>query len=206
MRQHAVAHRHMLVPGLEGRRATKQEGFRRRVPRVGIGGPIVDHLVVIEARQEGARRMRRLEIGIGLVERVAPAVVDQVEAKREVARQRARERTALPIRRNMPVFVDVVAVVHHEVEGFVGDAAPCGVEASLPALASGRREPPLRNRRAGRGQGARAPDRAFGAARAEAVEIVARRFQCADLDVHRMRELGPGGRSAGADDLLHRLV
>ena len=63
------------------------------------GRPNCQRLVVVEARQEGARRMRRLEIGVGLVERVAPAVVDQVEAKREVGRQRARERTALPIRR-----------------------------------------------------------------------------------------------------------
>jgi hypothetical protein len=76
-----------------------------------------------------------------------------------------------------------------EVEILLGDAAPCRVVAAFPVLAAGCGKPQRCDLAARGGKRAGAADRAFDTAGAEAVEIVARRFQAVDLDMYRMGDL-----------------
>ena len=148
--------------------------------------------------------MRGLQVGIELVGAVAVPVVVEREDLVGIARHHADDRErplALP---HHAALVDVVAVVEHEIEALLGDAAIGRVVAVLVFLAAGECEPDLRDSRAGRRRSARARHAAALCADGELIEVVARWLEPAHLDVHGMAELRTTGRGA-LDDLAHAL-
>ena len=145
--------------------------------------------------------MRRLQIEIELVETVAIPVVVEREGLVDIARHRPRG-AGLP----HPVLVDIVAVVVHEIEPLFGDVAVGGKEPVLVALAAHLPNTDLPDRRASRRQRAGASDLAALSADRELVEVVARRFEPVDLDMHGMAKFGMRDRSALADHLLHAVA
>src|SRR3546814_441407 len=72
-----LAHPHgaMFVPCLHRRGPAQQEDLGRRAARIQIARPVVLDLVIVERRHERRGGMRGPQIGIDLVERVAPPVI-----------------------------------------------------------------------------------------------------------------------------------
>ena len=144
------------------------------------------------------RRVGGLQVPVGLVERVAVAIL--VERRRPPAVVAAHE-VASPRR-----LVDVVAEMHDEVDVLGRHVAEGGVVALLVLLAGGEGEvecrQPLRRLRCSLGPA----DRAGDAAHREAIPIGPAGLQPAHLDMHRVRPAGFGDRLAAGHDPSHRLV
>ena len=142
--------------------------------------------------------MRGLEILVGLVLRVAVAIVGEGEAP-----------TALAVVANDVAargpLVDVVPEEEHRLQILARQIGVRRVVALRVVLAGGERKPEGLER-GHSGRGARAPDRTLGTARAEAIPVHAIRFESAHLDVHRMREIRSRAVRAGAHDVRHGLV
>src|SRR5262245_17293215 len=100
---------------LEMRGSPEQEMLRSREP-VRFGSPVVGHLMVVEARQEGAGGVRRLQIGIGLVESVAAPVVEKVDARKEALWHHAHRGLIAECRLRARELVDVIPVVKDKVQ------------------------------------------------------------------------------------------
>src|SRR3546814_159331 len=69
-----LAHPHgaMFVPCLHRRGPAQQEDLGRRAARIQIARPVVPDLVIVERRPESRGGKRGPQIGLDLVERVAP--------------------------------------------------------------------------------------------------------------------------------------
>ena len=131
--------------------------------------------------------MRRHQIVIALVERVAVAIVaERVDFVAVVLAQAAIGPAAV----GSP-FVDVVAGVEDEVELLLGDPPERGEVAVFVVLAAADGEAQAIDRRAGGGRGPGAAGLAHFIAGAKAVEIVAPRLEPVDLDVDAVPELRP---------------
>ena len=145
-----------------------------------IVGVVVLDLVVVPGQHPWVGRVRGLQIGITLVERVAdPVVVERVRLGRPV-----RAHVVAPPRG----LVDVVADVDDHVEVVRQHVAIRGEEALLVLLAGGDRDAQaidtaIRGRR-----GARSPDGAHLTAGAEAIPVPPAGVEPIDLDVHGVRE------------------
>ena len=124
--------------------------------------------------------MRRHQIAIGLVERVAVAIIHQrVDLVAVVLADSPLVAAAV----GAP-FVDVVAGMEDEVEMLLRDPPERGEIAVLVVLAAADGEADPIDRRARRRRGPGAADLAHVVAGMEAVEVVARRLEPGDLDVH----------------------
>ena len=205
-REQRLAHWHVLIPGLEGGGAAKQEKLRRSMIFRPGAGPIVPHLMVVEAHDEGRGRVRRLQVGIELIKAVAVTVVVEREDFVWIAWHNPDNGQGARSRPHDSPFVAVVAVVEYEIEPLLREAAPGGEEAVFIFLAAGDAEANLGNGHAGRRQRARAPDVAALAADRELVEIIARGIEPADLDMHRVADFGMRDCRAFLCDLTHAVV
>jgi hypothetical protein len=145
--------------------------------------------------------MRGLQIRIELVQAVAKPVVVEREGLLEIARHQPSRAGLFHV-----VFVDVVAVVVHEIEPLLGDMTVGGKKSRLVQLAADDAEASLPDRCTNGRQRARATDWAALSADRELVEIIARRFEPVDLDMHRMAKFGMRDRGAVADHLPHGLI
>jgi hypothetical protein len=159
--------------------------------------------VVVPDHREGKACVRRLQVGVEFVQRVAQAVGAQIH---RLFGEAHRQRRALAARAVETVLVGVVAQVQHEVEVELQHVAVGRVVAARPVLAGGEGEAqaivlvvPLR-------RGAEVADAAFFAAHMELVEVVGAGAQALDFDMHRMREPGHGSRNAVGDDVPHARV
>jgi len=165
-------------------------------------GPVVDDLVVVERDHPGRGRVRRLEIRVHLVRRVADAVL--VEGDRLLGHPglvRVRPDATVDTE-----LVDVVAEEEHHVVVALGHVGVRRVPALPPRLAGRERQRHLGYDDIGRGSGPGPADRAELAIHAEAVPVVPPRTQPAYVDVHRVTRLRPGlGRSL-ADDPAEPVV
>ncbi len=207
-RQGGAAQRHVFPPGLEGGGLAQGEDLGRHgdgeappaILLADVAGPVVVHLVVVVADQEGVGGVRGLQVGVQPVLGVALAVVGQGDGL--LAQMLAHARAPAGLAGRAPaVFVDVVPVVEHEIEvGFLGDMAPGGEVAVLVVLAAGIGEADARGRAARGGRGAAAAHGADLRTRAEAIEKRPSGGQAGHLHMHRMGEFGAGeGRAAGQD-------
>ena len=198
-RQRPPAQRHHLVIGLVGVGPTLQEGDRVDLLLLGDRpGVVVVELVVVPGDDPGAEGVHGPQVRVGLVLRVADAVVlERSDLRPDMLADLAVAARAL---------VDVVAEVDDQVEVVLGHVLVGGIQARLEVLARGEGEPQLIGLRARGGHGAGPGDRALGVAGAEAVPVRAVGVQAIHLDVDRVAELGRGDRRAAAHDLLHRVV
>ena len=76
-RELGPAYRHVFIPGLHCGLAAQQEHLAGHAVLVHRGHPVVVHLVVVPAGQEGGSGMRGLQVRIGLVLCVAATVIIQ---------------------------------------------------------------------------------------------------------------------------------
>src|SRR3546814_3097017 len=84
----------MFVPCLHRRGPAQQEDLGRRAARIQIARPVVLDLVIVERRHERRGGMRGPQIGIDLVERVAPPViVEAVDLVAVMVADRSEEHT-----------------------------------------------------------------------------------------------------------------
>ena len=195
---HARRQRHVLVVGAIGRRAAHEKRLARHAVLGPVGGVVVVDLVIVPGDDPGAGGVRGAQVGVGLVARVAHAVLGKRIGLARVVRAHM---VAAPGR-----LVDVIAEEGDQVRRVGDDVAVGAVVALLVLLAGGEREAQRRRRRVGRGRGARAADRARRVARHEAVPVPAIGLEAFDVDVHRMR---PGRRGLGRarrDDAAHGFV
>ena len=189
----------MLVERLVARGALRQGGLVARVLLIDAARVVVLHLVVIPCDDPWERGMRRLKILVGLVLRVAIAVVGEAEAPAPLA----VVTDDVPTRRPL---VDVVAEKKDGVEILARQVRVRRVVALHVVLAGGEGETErLRGSARGRG-GAGAADGTLDAGGTEAVPVDAVRFERAHLDVHGVRELGERAGSARAHHVLHGIV
>ncbi len=177
VRPHGGAEGHMLVIGLVGRGPAAQEragaDAAAHVMRIGI---VVRHLVVVRYRRPGKGGVRRLQVGVELVEGVTVAVgLQRLHGRGVVPAGLAVVDTAL---------VDVVADMQHEVEVFLGHVAVGGVVAVLVLLAAGDGQLKALQGLRRRGGGACAADRAGVAQRIEAVPVPAAGLEPVHLMAH----------------------
>jgi hypothetical protein len=174
----------VLVERLVGGGPPSGELGRRRAVLGGEAGVVVGDLVVVPHHDERERRVRRLQVGIELVERVAEPVGAQVHRLLFEARDRFG-----PVRPANEVLVRVVAEMQHEIE-VVANHVP--IRRVIPArmvLAGGHREGQLVRPAIAIRSGAEVADGALFAARVELEEVVGTGPQPPDLDVHRVSEL-----------------
>ncbi len=144
--------------------------------------------------------MRGLQVAVGLVLRIARAVVGQrIGLVHALGAGRVAQVVGSP-------FVDIVAQKRHQVGIGGGDMAVRRIAAELPVLARGDRQQQPRRHASRRGRGAGAPGRADRVAQHEAVPVPARRFQPLDVDMHAVRQRGRGGRRALGGDAGKGLV
>src|SRR5690606_4855408 len=181
----------------------------RRAVLVELAGPVVVDLVIVEADEPGHRSVRRLQVRVAAVLRIAPPVVVQrIDLAADVAAQR-HERAAVEhalARAAVGAFVYVVAVVEDEVQGLLGDPAPGREMALLQVLAAGHGEAHAVHARIRRRERGAAADRTGRTAYGEAIPVRPSGRQALDLDMHGMRELRPGQRLAIADDAAEAFV
>jgi hypothetical protein len=191
----------VLPVSLEGDGAAAQEGVARLAVLGDLVGPVVVHLVVVPGDEPGEGGVGGLEVGIGLVLRVAVAVVLERDDLRTGVRAHVAARDRVFVR---AVLVDVVAEVDDEVE-ILARHVPVGrVVAVLVLLAGGEREV-QRVRRTGR-SGLRPAHRADLAAGTEAVEVLGAGPQAIELDVDAVAPLGSGLVLAAAHDAPEAVV
>jgi hypothetical protein len=159
--------------------------------------------VIVPDDSERELRVRRLEIGIELVQRVAQAVGAQIAALGAEAVRGGNSASGRSIDR---VLVGVVAEVEHQVEVVPQHVAIGDVEAARPVLAGDEREARLANHLVGARRGAEVADGALLAADVELIEVVASRAQAVHLDVDGVGKLRRGNRDAARDHMSHAAV
>ena len=185
VRRHRQPDRHVLVVRLIRGRASRRELRRGRSPLRRQSRVVVRHFVVVPDHGEWELRVRGLQIGIELVERVAQPVGAQIDGLALETFGRRDAAAGRPVDR---VLVGVVAEVQDEIEIVPQHIAVGGVVAARPVLACGEREADLARHLVLRRRRPEVPDRALLATGVELVEVVASREQAVDLDVYRMRE------------------
>jgi hypothetical protein len=156
--------------------------------------------MVVPGHDPGRSQVRRLQVAVAFVLRIARAVLRQRE--RFVAAGR-------PVRMAQPVgppLVDVVAEEGNQVGCGSGDMAVRRVVAEFPVLAGGDGELQFRRQRIACRRRARSPDRTDGIAQHEAVPVPAVRPQAGRLDMDAVREFGSGHGTALRDDFTEALV
>jgi hypothetical protein len=169
----------MLVAGLVGGSTARKEPRRIVCFLGGIAGVVVVHLVIVPADEPGTGRVRRLQLRLALVERVACAIVVE-----RVALGRAVTADAILAPGEL---VDVVAQVQDEVRLVGEHRLVRGVIAMLVLLARGDGEPQAFRSRIACGRRGGTTDRTARAAGREPVPVGATRFETAGLDVHGVR-------------------
>ena len=160
---------------------------------VAVAGVVVVDLVIVPRDDERRRGMRRHQIRIGLVLRVAVAVVDErVDLLPLMLAHAAGVAAAVAA-----ALVDVVAGVEDEVELLLGDPAVRGEVAGLVVAAAAD----------ARSAADRRPHPAAGAVFVRPIWLISsparKRYQYSrpgsspvDFDVHAVAELGPRDRRA----------
>jgi hypothetical protein len=197
-RHHLAAQREVLVVGLVPGRAPTQEPLARVQLLRAIVRVVVGDLVIVPRDDPRVRGVGRLQIRVGLVERIAQAIV--------VERHRLGPAVLAHAREARRVLVDVVAEKDDQVE-VVAEHPPVGAEvAELPVLARGEGHAQAVERRVRRRGRARPADGAHLTARAKAIPVPARGLEAVDLDVHGVRPVRRGRRRAALDDVAHALV
>ena len=194
--------RHRLVVRLVGSGAPKEEHFRRCVVLLGSARVVVVDLVVVKRHDERRRGVRRDQVAIGFVERIAVAVID--DGKDFLA-------VVLPYDRRIPsaigaIFVDVVAGVEHEVESLVGNAAERGEVARLVMVAAADRKAELIDDRIRRRRRFRSPHLTDFAAGMKPIPVLTAGLQALDFDVDGVSKFRPGNRRSLLLDGAERLV
>ena len=163
-----------------------------------IVGVVVLDLVIVPGEEPRVGRVRGLEVGVALVQRVAdPVFVEGLRLPRRVGPDVIRAPGG---------FVDVVADVDDQVEVVLDHVAIRDEVALLELLAGGEGEAEAVAVGARGRRGPRAADPAHLAARAEAVPVPACGLEMLDLDVHRVRPRGRRGGDAALDHLAHAIV
>ncbi len=169
---------------------------------LGAAGPgVVRGLVVVPGGDPRDGSVEGLQVGVGLVLRVALPVVGQ--AHHLVARLVGADdavRLAVGV---LPraVLVDVVAHVQHRVEVAAGGEVAVGREVpGLPVGARDQGEAEPVGRGGGRRRGACEPDRGARAVEGEAVPVVRRRDQPLGVDLDGVVAVRAGHRRAVRDD------
>ncbi len=196
------AQRHGLVVRLIGGGAAQQEDLRRRVALVAIAGIVVVDLVIVPGHDERRRQMRRHQIRIRFVLRVAVAIVDQrVDFLSQVLADVSGIAMGVAA-----AFVDVIAGVEHEVELFLGQPAVAGEVAGFEMPAPAHAKAQAIHCRAGRWRGDGATNLTGLAATTEAIEVFPSRREALGLDVHAVAKLRPRDCGARADDVPERAV
>ena len=190
--------RHVLEVGPVGGRATREED--RRIVLIGCGQArvVVGDFMVIPSGHPRTGRMRRLQRGIGLVQRIAGAVV--VEAADFVGVVRA---DGIGVD---AVFVDVVAQVQDQVRCIGSDMAVGSVMPLLVVLAAGHCQVQGANRGAVGGQRARARGRTAMSGRGKAIPVVALWLQATRRHMHAVRPFWIGVGGAAGDDARHGCI
>src|SRR5439155_4026294 len=184
-------HRRVLVERLIARRSFRDRGLVARVVLVDTAGVVVLHLVVIPSDDPWERGMRRLKIFVGLVLRIAIAVVGEAEAPAALAVVTDDVATRRPL-------VDVVAEKKDRVEILARQIRVGRVVALHVVLAGGEGETErLRCGARGRRRAGSA-DGALDTARAEAIPVHPVRIEATHFDVDRVGELREGARGARA--------
>ena len=188
----------MLVEGLITGGALGERGFIAWVVLADATRVVVLDLVVVPRDDPRERRVSGLQICVGLVLGVAVAIVGEAEAPAALG----VVANDVAVRRPL---VDVVPEKEHRLQILARQVGVRRVVALGVVLAGCEREPEGLGRSHG-GRGARAPDRTFGTACAEAIPVRAIGFESAHLDVHRMREVRRRSVRARAHDVRHGLV
>ena len=146
--------------------------------------------------------MRRLQVGVALVQAVAhPVLLESLRLGGQVVGD-----LDLADGSAYRVLVEVVAQVHDEVQVFFGQVAVGGVVAVVPLLAGDEGEPEQSRLGSGVGCGAGAPYRADLPQGLEPVEVFAVRFQTGDLGVDGVGEFGGGDGFSLVDHAAEALV
>ena len=159
---------------------------------------VVVHLVVVPGHDEREPGVRRLQVRVGPVQRVAVAVVtEQFDLVAGVLPRPAV--TAL-------ILVDVVTQVKDQIEVVLEHVPVGGEEPGLVVLAGHERHPQLVDRRTGRRERPGATDAARLATRAEAVPVPAVRLESLHLDMDRMPERRGRHGGAALHDVGHPLI
>jgi hypothetical protein len=121
--------------------------------------------VVVRHDEPGEGRMRRLQVRVALVQRIAPAVAGETHDFRSVV---------LPHRqRVLTTLIDVIAKMNDEIEVFERQVPVGGIKPLLPVLARDKREPKLIGRSTSAWQRACPSDWAAVAANGELVVVPA---------------------------------
>jgi hypothetical protein len=153
--------------------------------------------------------MGGLKIGVGLVERVAAAiVVERVDLAPDMAAHFVIG-AAIGLERARAVvgaLVDIVAIVEHEIHRLLCNVAPGGEQALLVVLATGGHEPQALDAGTGGRQRPGASHRAFLAPDPEAIPVGAIGGQPGHLDMDRVGQFGMGQCLALRDERLEARV
>ncbi len=197
-RLHRIWQRHVFPERLVGRGALRQEAHGIRVRRRDVTGVVVGDLVIVPGHDPGMRGVRRLQVAVGLVERIA--VAELIQHRRPTAVVMAHQ---FPAPRDV---VDVVADEQHGVQLLRRHVAQRGEIALLVLLARGEGKAQRRHVLARIGRGAGATDRACLALHREAVPVGPVGPQPIDFDMQRVRPARVGRGLARAHDLLQPLV
>jgi hypothetical protein len=142
--------------------------------------------------------MAGLQVAVGFIERVAPAVLRQGRGRGAAVLAHARAAVT--------DLVDVVAQEKHQVEVFAGQVAVRGVIALFVLLTGGEGETEPAGRVAPHGCGQRAAHGAGGAGVVEAIPVFAPGLEPPWLDVQGMRKGGLGRGAARLHDLAEPVV
>jgi hypothetical protein len=153
--------------------------------------------------------MGGLKIRVGLVERVAAAiVVERVDLAPDMAAHFVIG-AAIGLERARAVvgaLVDIVAIVEHEIHRLLCNVAPGGEQALLVVLATGGHEPQAFDAGTGGRQRPGASHRAFLAPDPEAIPVGAIGGQPGHLDMDRVGQFGMGQCLALRDERLEARV
>lgn len=161
----------------------------------GIARPVVCQFVIVHGDQPRKGGVRAPQCRVGFVPRVVHSVAVQIAG---FVPQPRFDRGATPAPYDR-IFVEVVAQVHDQVQTLPGHMVVGRVVPVVPGLAGRESEAQAAGRIAGRRCRPGAADRGDRVAGPEAVEIPARRFQTADLGVHRMTQRAIGDHRAAVD-------
>ncbi len=193
----AAPQRHVLVVGLLGGDPPRHPGVGGHAVLRVHARPVVLDLVIVPGHDPRRGRVELLQVGVGLVGRVAQAVVLQRGAQTVgVLADRGGAR---------PALVDVVAEREDEIGAVLGRTTVGGEPAALPVGAGQvhHAQVPAAARSGGGQRAAGAGDVTAGA---EAVEELGVRGEVLELDVQAVALLGQGGLGAAAHDVAEALV
>ena len=166
--------------------------------------------MIVEGHDERGGMMSRLQIRIGLVLGVAPAII--VEAVDFVACVGAIDGPAGRVRDDdaamAPILIDIVAIMEDRVEvRLLAQMAIGAVPALGVGLTTGEPEPnPIRQRADGRRRSGHAHWTCFGAFDEEAIPIGSPWSQPVDFDMDTMRQFRARQRVARPDDTCKMFI